>query len=105
MKKHQNAASTSTSSITSAVLIPTLSFSSPITTTPNSRASKFKDELLAHKRQTLEMLNKHSQSIKKGKKTLQKVHSRNHKAFLLRINSVKSIHFFFRKFSVKLTFY
>jgi len=72
MKKHQNAASTSTSSITSAVLIPTLSFSSPITTTPNSRASKFKDELLAHKRQTLEMLNKHSQSIKKGKKTLQK---------------------------------
>ena len=75
MKKHQNAASTSTSSITSAVLIPTLSFSSPITTTPNSRASKFKDELLAHKRQTLEMLNKHSQSIKKGKKTLQKVHT------------------------------
>ena len=75
MKKHQNAASTSTSSITSAVLIPTLSFSSPITTTPNSRASKFKDELLAHKRQTLDMLNKHSQSIKKGKKTLQKVHT------------------------------
>ena len=40
-KKQQNAALTSTSPITS--------FSSLITTTPNYRASEFKDELSAHK--------------------------------------------------------
>ena len=73
VKKHQTISCTSSIPISSSVLMPSLSFPSPVVATPNSRVSKFKDELLAHKKQTLEMIVKQTQALKKGKKALNKV--------------------------------
>jgi len=72
VKKHQTISCTSSIPISSSVLMPSLSFPSPVVATPNSRVSKFKDELLAHKKQTLEMIVKQTQALKKGKKALNK---------------------------------
>ena len=79
LRKHHNITSTSSATVssmmtmTSSVLMTPASvssalFSSPITTsTPISRASRFRDELLTHKKQTMEMVVRQTQKhVKKA---------------------------------------
>jgi len=79
LRKHHNITSTSSATVssmmtmTSSVLMTPASvssslFSSPITTsTPISRVSRFRDELLAHKKQTMEMVVRQTQKhVKKA---------------------------------------
>lgn len=79
LRKHHNITSTSSATVssmmtmTSSVLMTPASvssalFSSPITTsTPISRASRIRDELLTHKKQTMEMVVRQTQKhVKKA---------------------------------------
>ena len=79
LRKHHNITSTSSATVssmmtmTSSVLMTPASvssalFSSPITTsTPISRGSRFRDELLTHKKQTMEMVVRQTQKhVKKA---------------------------------------
>ena len=80
LRKHHNITSTSSHATVSSMMTMTSSvlmtpasvssslFSSPITTsTPISRASRFRDELLTHKKQTMEMVVRQTQKhVKKA---------------------------------------